>query len=152
MQEHNQDFPPNLTGLPRGEWLSALRKIGEERGFSEPLGKKHAAIFVEEGDTLLVSFETMGGVETLSETRTPLGFDMVAREGWSHLALLSHGDTWFRDRRVWGFFDQLLDDGFFDDFDNVIFYGAGSCGYAAAAYSVKRSSHSVTRGSSVACG
>jgi hypothetical protein len=26
--------------------------------------------------------------------------------------------------------------GFFDDFDQVVFYGAGQCGYAAAAFSV----------------
>jgi len=37
---------------------------------------------------------------------------------------------------VFGYFDQLIDDGFFEQFDTVIFYGAGSCGYAAAAYSV----------------
>ncbi len=29
-----------------------------------------------------------------------------------------------------------MDDGFFDEFDRVIFLGAGPCGYAAAAYSV----------------
>jgi hypothetical protein len=29
-----------------------------------------------------------------------------------------------------------VDDGFFDLFDKVIFYGAGACGYAACAYSV----------------
>ena len=37
---------------------------------------------------------------------------------------------------VYGFFDQILDDGFFDEFDTIIFYGAGPCGYAATAYSV----------------
>ena len=46
------------------------------------------------------------------------------------------GDTWFRDNRVYGYFDRLIADGFFEDFDTVIFYGAGSCGYAAAAFSV----------------
>jgi hypothetical protein len=78
----------------------------------------------------------MSGIEALSETRTPLGFDFVRDMGWSSLSVLSHGDTWFRDARVYGFFDQLLDDGFFDEFETVIFYGAGPCGYAAAAYSV----------------
>jgi hypothetical protein len=29
-----------------------------------------------------------------------------------------------------------VDDGFFDEFEQVIFYGSGSSGYAAAAFSV----------------
>lgn len=129
-------FTPDFSELGRGEWLTALKGLGEEHGFAEPLGKRHAGIFIEDGDTLLVSFETMSGIEALSETRTPLGFDMVRDHGWSSLSVLSHGDTWFRDPRVFGFFDQLLDDGFFDEFERVVFYGAGPCGYAAAAYSV----------------
>lgn len=129
-------FSPDFSELARGEWLAALRALGDEHGFAEPLGKRHAGIFVEDGDTLLVSFETMSGIEALSETRTPLGFDMVRDFGWSSLSLLSHGDTWFRDPMVYGFFDQLIDDDFFDEFETVIFYGAGPCGYAAAAYSV----------------
>ena len=37
---------------------------------------------------------------------------------------------------VFRYIDRLIDDGFFEDFDQVIFYGAGPCGYAAAAFSV----------------
>ncbi|KUF11427.1 hypothetical protein [Pseudoponticoccus marisrubri] len=136
MTRQNQSFPPDLSRLSRSDWLAELRHIGDASGFSEPLGRHHAAVFVEEGDTLLVSFESMSGIEALSDRNVPLGFDMVAQNGWSSLSVLSHGDTWFREPRVYGFFDQLLDDGFFDEFERVIFYGAGPCGYAAAAYSV----------------
>lgn len=136
MPRNDQVFSPDFSKLSRSEWLGALRRIGQERGFAEPLGKSHAGVFVEDGDTLLVTFETMSSIEVLSETRTPQGWEMVKSHGWSCLSILSHGDTWFRDPRVYGFFDQLLDDGFFDEFERVIFYGAGSCGYAAAAYSV----------------
>ena len=129
-------FSPDLSGLSRSDWLGALRRIGQERGFAEPLGKAHAALYVEQSDTLLVTFETMPGIETLSQTRTPFGLDMVGALGWSCLSVLSHADTWFRDPRIYGFFDNLLDDGFFDEFERVIFYGAGPCGYAAAAFSV----------------
>lgn len=129
-------FPPDLSDRPRGEWLAALRKLGQQRGFARPLGHAHAAILIEEGDTLLVSFESMSAVEALSTTRTPLGFDMVNSEGWSCLSMLSHGDTWFRAPEVYAFFDQLTDEGFFDQYDRVIFQGAGPCGYAAAAFSV----------------
>lgn len=136
MASQTKSFSPDLSNFSRGEWLGALRRIGEEYGFAEPMGKSHAAIFVEEGDTLVVGFETMSGIEALSETRTPIGFDMVNANGWSSLSMLSHGDTWFRDPRVYAFFDQLQDDGFFDEFETVLFYGAGPCGYAAGAYSV----------------
>jgi hypothetical protein len=136
MQDRTDDFPPNLGRLSRGDWLATIRRIGQERGFAEPLGKSHAGIYVEESDTLLVTFETIPGIEALSPTRTPFGFEMVRALGWSCLTVLSQGDTWFRDPRVYGFFDQILDDGFFDEFEQVIFYGAGPCGYAAAAYSV----------------
>lgn len=136
MTPQDKGFAPDLSTLSRSEWLGALRRIGDEFGFAEALGKRHAAIFVEEGDTLLVSFENMAAIEALSETRTPLGFDMVGSRGWSSLSLLSRGDTWFRDPRLYAFFDQLLDDGFFDDFERVLFYGAGPAGYAAAAFSV----------------
>lgn len=136
MDPQSKTFAPDLSNQSRGEWLGAVRRIGEEYGFAEPMGKSHAAVFVEEGDTLLVAFETMAGIEALSETRTPIGFDMVTANGWSSLSMLSQGDTWFRDPKVYAFFDQLLDDGFFDEFETVIFYGAGPCGYAAGAYSV----------------
>ncbi|WP_136441373.1 phosphoadenosine phosphosulfate reductase [Pacificoceanicola onchidii] len=136
MSESQSNFPPDLTGLSRGDWFGALRKIGKDTGFAEPLGRLHAGIFVEDGDTLLVTFETIPGIEALSKTRTPFGFEMTGALGWSSLSMLAHRDTWFRDPSVFAFFDQLTDDGFFDDFETVIFYGAGPCGYAAGAFSV----------------
>lgn len=136
MQDQTDFSSVDLTGLQRGPWISAVAEIGEAEGFSEPLGKRHHAIFIERGDTLLVSFESLPGIEALSERATPLGWDLADEKGWSSLTLISSSDTWFRDARVYGFFDQLQDDGFFDDFDTVVFYGAGPCGYAAGAYSV----------------
>ncbi|EPX81968.1 hypothetical protein [Salipiger mucosus] len=136
MQDGTDLSRVDLSGLKRSQWIRAISEVGEAEGFAEPLGKRHHAIFVEEGDTLLVTFESLPGIEALSGTATPLGWEMVKRNGWSHLGVISARDTWFRDARVYGFFDALLDDGFFDEFDNVIFYGAGPCGYAAAAFSV----------------
>jgi hypothetical protein len=49
---------------------------------------------------------------------------------------LSFAESWFRDEDVFNFFDRLTDDAFFDDFENIVFYGAGGGGYAAAAFSV----------------
>lgn len=136
MQDKPDIIESSLSGLDKGEWLTRLADIAEARGHFQPLGKKHLAAFVDAGSTLLVSFETINRIRALSEDSRPIGWDMVNTQGWSSLTIMSEGNTWFRNARVFGYFDALIDDGFFEEFDNVIFYGAGSCGYAAAAFSV----------------
>ncbi|MCR8826516.1 hypothetical protein [Pseudosulfitobacter koreensis] len=136
MQNAADTFNPTLSGLSKDEWQGALAEIAGERGHFEHLGKRHFAAHVEQGDTLLVTFETVQGMRALSEDAIPMGWNMVRRHGWSHLCIGSDGDTWFRDPAVYAYFDRLIDDGFFDAYETVVFYGAGPCGYAAAAYSV----------------
>lgn len=136
MQDASKTFEPDLADLPKGEWLTRLAAIAQDHGFFQPLGRKHFAAHVRRGDTLLVSFETVQGIRALSSTAEPLGWSMVRNHDWSHLCIVSDGDTWFRDRHVFGLFDKMIDDGFFDDFETVVFYGAGPCGYGAAAFSV----------------
>ena len=127
-----------MTGnLSDAEWLSRLRDIGEKDGYFSSLGQDHAAVFVERShDVLFVAFESLFGIRSVSDTGMPVAFDVCSRRGWSHLSLIAKKQTWYRDRRVWSYFDRLVDYGFFEDFDRVIFYGAGMCGYAAAAFSV----------------
>lgn len=136
MTDETPTIETSLLDLPRRDWLKAVEQIVEEDGYVETLGRRHHAIFVEKGDTLLVTFETLQGIHALSDMGQPLGWDMLRGHGWSNLCLTSHGDTWFRDKAVYGYFDRLIDDGFFDEFETVVFYGAGPCAYAAAAYSV----------------
>jgi hypothetical protein len=127
---------PSLSGLTQAEWRDRFRLIAEKRGSFAELGPRHAAAMIPAGPTLLVTFETMQGVRALSETGQPLGWQVAHGRDWSQLTLLSDGDTWFRDAAIYAHFDRLIDAGLFDDFDRVLFYGAGPCGYAAAAYSV----------------
>jgi hypothetical protein len=123
--------------LSDAEWLKALRDIGERDGYFSSLGRKHAAIFVERAHTtLFVSFETLFGIRSASESGLPIGFDVSENHNWSHLTLIAKEQDWFRDRTVYEYFDRLVDYGFFEEFDTVIFYGAGMCGYAAASFSV----------------
>jgi hypothetical protein len=136
MQDALNNIDVSLTGLNVAAWKDRLIAIADEHGMYRALGDKHFATFIDEKNTLLVTFETIQGIRALSEHAEPLGFDMVKAQGWSHLCLISDGDTWFRDSRVYGFFDQLIDDGFFEEFEKVVFYGAGPCAYAAAAFSV----------------
>ncbi|MGR3456202.1 phosphoadenosine phosphosulfate reductase [Pseudooceanicola sp.] len=133
MNEVDAGRGPSLAGVDDSDWLRTFVEIAEEHGYFQPLGKRHFAALVERGSTLLVTFETLPVMRTEGE---PIGWQMVRDHGWSHLCLASEGDTWFRDPKVFGFFDRLVDDGFLEDFERVIFYGAGPCGYAAAAFSV----------------
>ena len=136
MQNSGDMFEADLSGLDWQEWRDRAGTLVGETGYCQPLGERHAALLVERKPVLLVSFENFERLEILSELGQPFGWTMVEALGWSHLCLLSKGDTWFRDARVYGYFDRLIDDGFFDGFEEVIFYGAGACGYAAAAFSV----------------
>jgi len=119
----------------RESWLALLDQIGEDAGYFEPLGARHWAFFIDENPTLLVSFEQADDIRA-RPGQMPLGHDIAKEKGWSHLCLIADGDTWYRDPRVYGYFDRLVDDAFFEDFDSVLFMGAGVQGYAAAAYSV----------------
>lgn len=118
------------------DWLAIMEEIGDESGYLEHLGDKHSAFFSDLGTVLLVTFETMSGIRSAGGGQMPLGYQIAAPRGWSSLSIIAHDETWFRDRAVFGFFDRLIDDAFFEDFDRVVFYGAGMGGYGAAAFSV----------------
>ncbi|MDT8329205.1 MAG: phosphoadenosine phosphosulfate reductase [Roseovarius sp.] len=136
MQDSAQMFDADLSGLDWKAWCERANDLAGDDGYCEPLGARHAAVLVERKPILLVTFETHQKLTELSPQAQPFGWSMAKALGWSHLCVISNGDTWFRDARVYGYFDRLIDDGFFDDFEQVIFYGAGPCGYAAAAFSV----------------
>lgn len=133
------DLDLDLSELTEGEWLARLDALGDEHGFWERLGAQHHALLVESpgapGKTLLVTFESVEEARRAPGAR-PRGFEQATRQGWSVLALLSKGDTFFRDEAVFRTFDRWTDDGLFEDFDRVLFFGAGPGGYAACAFSV----------------
>ncbi|MEM9710222.1 MAG: phosphoadenosine phosphosulfate reductase [Pseudomonadota bacterium] len=123
--------------LAPSEWLRLLARIGADRGYYEGLGRDHAALYAKgSAETLLVSFESMAHIRATAASGAPLGFEIADPKGWSHLSLIAKRETWFRARPVWDYFDRQIDAGFFEEFDRVIFYGAGMGGYAAAAFSV----------------
>ena len=123
------------TATDRDSWLALIDQIGEEEGYFQSLGPNHWAMFVEDGPHLLVSFETIDGARA-RPGQMPLLHHVAAARGWSHLCLISDGRTWFRDPAVWAYFDRLVDEAFFEDFDSVTFYGAGAGSYPACAFSV----------------
>lgn len=126
----------DFQDLGPDDWFDQLEELALEHGEYVPLGRAHAAAFLDTGRNLLVSFENSAAIRRQNPGQEPLGFGFVRDDGWASLSIIARGETWFRDPTVWSYFDRLIDDGFFEDFDNVLFYGAGSSGYAAAAYSV----------------
>ncbi|OOY26558.1 phosphoadenosine phosphosulfate reductase [Thioclava sp. L04-15] len=118
------------------EWQARLEVVVEESGYYEPLGPSHDAVFHDDGPVLLVSFERHAVITAEDETALPRGLRLARENGWSSLTLICSDETWFRDPQVFAYFDRLLDEAFFEDFDRVVFYGAGACGYAAATFSV----------------
>lgn len=129
------DLDIDLTDLSRADWIARLDALGDEHGYLERLGSDHLALSVDAGPRLLVTFEGIDEVRARPDRR-PVGFEFVERDGWSLLAILGEPDTWFRGDRVYRFFDRLTDDGFFEDFDRVLFWGVHDGAMAAASYSV----------------
>lgn len=117
------------------EWLEALRAIGRDAGSFQTLGAGHHALFLDNSPTLLVSFDTLALARGRAR-QLPMGLALADECDWSHLCLLSEGGPWFRDPAVYAHVDRLIDEGFFEGFDRVLFYGAGPLGHPAAAYSV----------------
>jgi pimeloyl-ACP methyl ester carboxylesterase len=120
----------------RDDWYARIEEIGDDAGYFERMGPQHSAFFHDDGPVLLVSFETVEQIRATREDQMPWGATLARSFGWSALSILAEGETWYRHPAVYGYFDRLVDDAFFEDFDRVVFYGAGMGGYAAAAFSV----------------
>lgn len=124
------------TARTDAEWLARLDELGDELGCFTPLGAHHAAFFADGDDTLIVSFETVTECRATGPAHKPLGLLVAEANGWSHLGLIARAPRWYRDIDVLDFFDAQIDEGFFESFKRVLFYGAGMAGYAACAFSL----------------
>ena len=119
------------------EVLAALRDDLGKDGFQYDLDPNHVATFLSRGSKkLLVTFETLENTLNVSGNGMPIGLDFVEDKNWSLLHLTARKESWFRSQAVYEFIDELVDDMFFEEFDQVMFYGAGIGAYAACAFSV----------------
>ena len=130
------EFDPGLEKLAASEWRARVEDIAEEHGNFTPLDDDHFAAFLDAGPKLLVTFENADSIRRINPGSEPRGFAMTRTEGWSHLAIISEDESWFRSPAIYRYFDRLTDDGFFEDFDQVLFHGTGAAGYAASAFCV----------------
>ena len=134
MRDMSLSFEANLTDLDENAWFARLEEISDDLGYFQPLGDDHVATFLDAGTNLLVTFENAADIRKEGTSQEPMGYKFTQTDGWSHLAIISRDLSWFRDQAIYRYFDRLIDDGFFEDFDNVLFYGVNAGGYAAAAY------------------
>ena len=126
-----------LGGLSRNEWFRRLERLCEDEGSYEPIGDRHTSVFIDRSPSvLLVTFEEAEEVRLVNNNGQPIAFPLAIARDWSNLCILAHGETWYRDEALYRYFDRLVDDGLFEDFDHVVFYGAEMGAYGAAAYSV----------------
>ena len=119
----------------REAWHDTLAELGDERGFYRPLGPMHKALYLKGDSTLVVSFDNLDDARQDVGDRMPWGSQFISSRGWSSLGIGAHGWTWYRDDAVLDFFDELREAKFFDQFDNVVFYGTSMAGYAATVFS-----------------
>jgi hypothetical protein len=84
----------------------------------------------------MVAFETLENIVSVYGEEGPIGLDFAEDKNWSLLHVAARKDSWFRAPAVYAYFDELVDDCFFEDFDQVAFFGSSTGAYAACAFSV----------------
>lgn len=118
---------------PRQSWLRHMGRIGAAHGFFDRISARHMALFVDEGDTLVLSFDRADRTWDQGDRGLPLGFDCLRALEFSLLSILSVGRTFFRDPAVETLLQGLADDGFFASYKTVLILATGpDCGHAAA--------------------
>ena len=84
----------DLRSLSEGQWFARIEEIGEEAGYFQRLGESHAAFFVDESPTLIVTFETVNSIRRSQPGQLPLGYHVAKGRKWSHICLIARSDTW----------------------------------------------------------
>lgn len=115
-------------------WSTLAKNLAGKDGFFTDCGE-HSFLYIPRGKTLVVTFDNLDIAMTKRETRRPWGFEFIEAQNWSMLGVMANGWTWFRDPAVTDEFNRLKNNGFFNQFSRVVFYGASMGGYAAAAFS-----------------
>ncbi|MEM1374442.1 MAG: phosphoadenosine phosphosulfate reductase [Pseudomonadota bacterium] len=127
---------PDLSELSRAEWGASLRTLVEARGDYIELDADHHVLQLGDGDRLLVTFESAHDIRNDQDDALPYGLKMAEKLNVSVIVVMCMTPTWFRADTMYDFFDMLTDEGVFEGFEHVCFFGAGLGGYAAAAFSV----------------
>ncbi|WP_415182344.1 glycosyltransferase family 2 protein [Phaeovulum sp.] len=127
--------PPGSALLqPRDARFADARSHTAQKGGFFWEGPESALFFEPFGKRLIVSFDNLSIVRG-DDPRWPWGYRFLTQTmGYSILGVMANERNWFRDGFVHDSFDVLRDAGFFDKFEDVVFYGASMGGFAALTY------------------
>lgn len=129
---NEQAAPPAIDPAPR--WIVDLRRSQYRRGFYKSLGD-YALQFTDRGNAVLVvSFDNLSAARDDSIGRDSWGYSFVAKNGWSHLGVLTFAANWFRDKELFAELRAVVKSGFFRRFDRIFLTGTSMGGYAACAF------------------
>lgn len=111
--------------------LAALA-AGKDGSFKQMT--RHFAGFYRRSRQLVVTFDHMKSRDQPGP-RFPWCYELLEKKGISQLGIMmGRRNDWFRHGDLFDYFDGLKADGFFDQFDDVLFYGSSMGGYGACAF------------------
>ncbi len=97
-------------------------------------GPQNALMFAPQSKRLVVSFDNVS-IARAEGQRWPWGMKVLSQQmNCSVLGVMAAERNWFRHDFVHDAFDALRDQGFFEQFDEILFYGASMGGFAALVY------------------
>jgi len=115
-------------------WSEARRAAEASGGFFWE-GPENALHYAPLSKRLVVSFDNILTVKE-EGPRWPWGYDVLRDEmGCSVLGVMGAQRNWFRDDFVHDSFEALAEQSFFQQFDDILFYGASMGGFGALTYS-----------------
>ncbi len=96
--------------------------------------ERYAVSFIKRSRRLVVTFDNMKSRDAPTP-RIPWGFEFLEQKGVSHLGVMMNArNDWFRHHQLWGLFNRFQRKGFFEAFDDVLFYGSSMGGYGALTF------------------
>lgn len=135
------EHPDRKTGYeriltdPAPPWFVELYPGGDGAGFLQKL-ERHSVLFHQRSAAkLVVSFDNIANANDLSFAREPWGWKFFRDEGWSHMGVFARTKAWYRDPEIISYFQNCAAEGFFEQFDHVVFAGASMGGFGALTFS-----------------
>jgi len=119
---------------PAAVWLDDLHRTRHRRGFyiaDDEFALQHT---LRGRQVLYVGFDNLSSVRNPVRNRDPWGYELAAKQEWSHLGVLCYRPNWFRNPQLLGEMQRLADGGFFDGFRRVVLSGTSMGAYAACAF------------------
>jgi len=124
-----------LPDIAQPLWFSELAPGGNGEGFFEKTAR-HSLMFVRRArPVLFVSFDNLSNVNDNGPERGPWAYKFARDLSVSHLGVMAHGKMWYRDADLIARMQRLADDGFFAQFERVVFSGSSMGAFAALVFS-----------------